>query len=340
MSESLPGFSFLEAPSGPLVPWRRYPFPLAWQAQFQNDAPLHLEIGFGDGRYTVRRAAEFKRENFVGMEISSASLQRGLAKVRRAQLENVKLLKVGAQFGVQHLFAPESLTSITVNFPDPWPKERHEKHRLLSSPFFELVSTRLQRGGALFLATDHPEYLDFSRAQAAATGLFRLEEAEPPAAVFETKYALKWKTMGKPLFYQVFHKEAASDREFPILLRSETMPHAVLKGSLPATYSFEKQVLSYKKGHVILHEVMQVIASAYPEDVARPVWRVRATLEEPELRQQLLVSVRTKAGGKVLVGLEPFGDPVVTEAAHGAVHAVTEWLLQQNAGLEVESRAY
>ena len=335
-----------EPQGGALVQWRRYPFPLDWPAHFSKsvDTPLHLEIGFGDGRYTVRRAAQAPQEMFVGLEISGASLQRGLKNIARHKVNNVRLLKANANFAVQHLFAPRSLASITVNFPDPWPKEKHEDNRLLRAPFFELASSRLKKGGEIRLATDHPAYLAFAQEQARQTGLFDLCEAEPPEAVFETKYALKWKAQGKPLYYQVFTYQGASQGEtldYPILERVHTMPHAILTGTLPSDAPFSKQVVPYASGHVILHEVARSLGDAktLPKRAGER-WLVRATTEEKDLRQQILVTVRSRGSNELIVSLEPFGDPVITETVRGAVHAVTEWLLSLPAELHVKSRAY
>ncbi len=330
-------YRFLDSSPGPLLPWRRLRFPVAWDDQFPVSGPLHLEVGFGDGRYTVRRASDAPSERFVGLEISSASLLRGLEKVRKKNLQNVKLLKVGAGFAVRHLFAPHTLASVTVNFPDPWPKERHEKNRLLQSSFFELAASRLLPGGAVLLATDHPDYLAFARAES-PPGLFTLTDAEPPAAVFETKYALKWKTLGKPLYYQVFRYGGAPAPEYPGLKRDETMPHALLSGRLPTHVYLSKQVTPYADGHVILHEVMRRLGEGGAESSGAK-WLVRATVEEPELRQQVLVSVRPRGEGGLIVGLEPFGDPVVTPTTRGAVHAVTEWLLTLP-GVVAQTRSY
>lgn len=335
----VPKFIFLDAPSGPLLPWRRYRFPLEWPQHFPIAGPLHLEVGFGDGRYTVRRAEDAPDERFVGLEISSASLQRGLHNVRKRGLTNVKLLKAGATFAVQHLFAPASLASVTVNFPDPWPKERHEKNRLLQESFFKLAASRLVPGGAVLLATDHPDYLVFARAEGERSGLFRLETADPPAAVFETKYALKWKGLGKPLHYQVFRYTGLPAPAYPALERDSVMPHALLSGSLPAPVAFRKQVTPFEGGHVILHEVAQSLNTSNLEGGEGAKWLVRATVEEPELRQQVLVSVRSRSRGGLIVGLEPFGDPVVTLTTRGAVHAVTEWLLTLP-GVRLEARSY
>ena len=327
-----------ETATSPLLPWRRADFPVAWAEVFGKAAPLHLEIGFGDGRYTVRRALDEPEEVFVGLEISSASLQRALAKVKRSNLSNVRLLKVGANFALKNLFAPRSLSSVTVNFPDPWPKERHVKNRLLQRSFFELAASRLVAGGTLRLATDHSDYVQFALQEAAASGLFSALEQEPPAAVFETKYALKWKGQGKPLYYRVFTYSGADTLEFPILERPLHMPHALLTGTLPRDITFEKRVLPYGGGHVILHEVADSLGS--DDTVQGEKWLVRATVDEPDLRQQLLVVVKRRSDNELIVRLESFGDPIITKSVRGAVHGVTEWLLSLPGDLQVKERNY
>ncbi len=322
-----------------LLPWRQETFPVDWQQEFASSAPLHLEVGFGDGRFTLRRALENPTESFVGLEISSASLQRGWKKIRNHDLRNVRLIKLGAQFAVQHLFAPQSLSSIVVNFPDPWPKEKHEKNRLLQDSFFKLAASRLKPGGSINLATDHPEYLAFARAQSQLSGLYDLLEPSPPQAVFETKYALKWKDQGKPLYYQVFRYNGLASPHFPILERPATMPHALIQGQLPETFDFSKQVLAYGDGHVILHEVLKSMGSD-DETPAQEKWLFRATIDEKDLKQQLLVVVKRRSPDELIVRLEPFGDPVITKTTRGAVHAVTEWLLSLPAGIKVLERNY
>lgn len=158
--------------------WQRYIFPIDWRSSFASAGDLHLEIGFGDGRYTALRAQENPQACFVGVELSGASIHR--ARKRVALLENVKLLKTNAHVAVQHLFAPQSLHSITVNFPDPWPKAKHTENRLLRVPFFTLAASRLRDGGDVRLATDHPGYLEQARTEALETGLYTLETRDPP----------------------------------------------------------------------------------------------------------------------------------------------------------------
>jgi tRNA (guanine-N7-)-methyltransferase len=331
----LPDYNLPPAETGgpsPLIAWRSRPFPLDWREVFPAVTALHLEVGFGDGRYTVRRALDAPAEQFVGIEISGVSVLRALRKVQQAGARNIALLKGSAQVILQQSFAAASLQDITVNFPDPWPKGRHEDNRLLKRAFFELAASRLVPGGSILLATDHPGYLEFARSEGLASGLFTLAEAEPPAAVFETKYALKWKTQGKPLYYQPFVRNDAAAAEFPQLERPLVMPHSLLQGEIPATPEFTKQVFPYGGGHVIVHEAAR---SAQAETR----WLFRVTVDEPSLIQQLLVAFQRRPDGSLIVRLEPFGDPVVTPAVRGAVHGVTEWALRQP-GITLLERHY
>ena len=321
-----------------MLPWRSYDFPIDWQNEFPDFERLHLEVGFGDGRYTARRAKQEPSGAFVGLEISSTSLRRALRRMRRENLDNVRLLKTNANLAVRQLFAPDSLDSIIVNFPDPWPKERHEKNRLLQDSFFKLAANRLKPGGSIRLATDHPEYLEFARTQSQLSGLYTLKTQDPPEAVFETKYALKWKGQGKPLFYQVFEYAGGDTPTYDVLERPHEMPHALLTGQLPATAEFDKQVLQYGDGHVILHEVSRSMGSDDSEKGER--WLVRVTVDEPDLHQQLLVVVKERSEYELIVRLESFGDPLITKAVRGAVHGVTEWLLNLESDLSLKARNY
>jgi tRNA (guanine-N7-)-methyltransferase len=343
----------------PLVAWRTLDFPADWDAAFGFGGPLELEVGFGDGRFTVRRAATAPSTRFVGLEVSSGSLQRALKRIKRQGLDNVLIAKVGAEFALRELFAAGSLGGIVVNFPDPWPKERHVKHRLLKRSFYELAATRLVPSGEIRLATDHEEYRDFATEQAAASGLYQATWPEPPEAVFETKYALKWRDLGKPLYYVVFTRNDSHAEPVPHLERPREMPHALLTGALPATSALSKTVLRYGGGHVVLHEAAAVMPrGSVPPEISglvderalrderteaspdgRTRWLVRATIEEPDLKQQLLIMVQQRQADEVIVRLETFGDPIITEAARGAVHAVTEWLLA-NTDLSIKRRSY
>jgi tRNA (guanine-N7-)-methyltransferase len=315
-----------------LLPWRRLPHPVDWPARFGRAGPLHLEVGFGDGRFTALRALAAPDEDFVGLEVSGTSVLRALRRLRRDGVRNVRLLKAPAEIAVRQLFAPAALDSITVNFPDPWPKERHEGHRLLRVPFFRLAATRLRPGGEIRLASDHLPYVEFARAEAAASGVATAVERSVPPEVFETKYALKWRSQGKPLYYQVFVLDGTSVPPAEPLGRHAPMPHALLDGPWPADARFDKLVVAAADGHVVVHEAARSIGE-------EERWLFRVTIDEPELVQQLLLVAQRRGGGEVIVRLESFGDPLITPTVRAAIGVVTDWL-ERTAGMRVRARNY
>ncbi len=286
----------------------------------------HLEVGFGDGRFwTMQRASE-ENANYLGVEISGVSVLKARSRLRQAGIDNAILSRLAAEFVVRNIVPVRGLARVYVNFPDPWPKARHEDARLLQASFFEMLSTRLVERGELWLTTDHPGYFEFGVLNATATGLYDVTQPEPPPAALETKYALKWRDMSLPIFHARFRKRAESAQAFPPLEVHE-MPHAVLRGVLPQT-DLEKTVVHGSTYTVILLE-------RYLTE-SRIV--VLARIEEEKLTQEILIAALRRDDGEVVVGLEPFGSPLITTGVKAAVGAVADWLAGQS--LEVVRRVY
>ena len=117
--------------------------------------------------------------------------------------------------------------------------------------------------------------------------------------------------------------------------RPDTMPHSLFTGKLPDQAPFSKTVLEFGHGHVILHE----LATSLGGEDGSGRWLVRATIEEPDLRQQLLVVAQQRTDNEVIVRLESFGDPLITPTTRGAVKGVTDWL-ESVTDLTVSARNY
>lgn len=287
---------------------------------------LVIEVGFGDGKYLAHLGATHPDWNLLGVEISLGSLWRAYRRMLREGVSNVRLFRGDARFIVRNVLRENSLSRIYVNFPDPWPRKRHQERRLLRAPFFRLLSTRLAAGGVLSFTTDHEEYFRFALAEAESTGLYRIRKGDPPSAVLETKYARKWKEMDKNIFHAVFEKTAEASMH-PALIRKNDMHHAILEGELSSISSFEKQIHSFSGGHVIVLEGFRELSGQ------SMIFKVR--VEEPDLTQEVLIQAWQKSEG-VFVSLQPFGDPLSTRGVREAVHAVTDWLSDQ--GLRVKEK--
>ncbi|WP_430951472.1 tRNA (guanosine(46)-N7)-methyltransferase TrmB [Rhodococcus sp. 24CO] len=135
--------------------------PLDATTWFGRDAPLIIEIGSGTGTATAAMAKAEPHVNLIAIEVYRPGLAQLLQQVEREEIPNVRVLRGDAMDVLENMVAPESLTGVRVFFPDPWPKARHHKRRLLQSPTFSLIANRLKPGGVLHVATDHAEYAEW-----------------------------------------------------------------------------------------------------------------------------------------------------------------------------------
>ena len=287
-----------------------------------------LEVGFGDGRFTAGLARRNPDDQILAVELSVGSVIRALKRFKRECIENVQIYQGQAQFALRNLVQPQSLSQIYVNFPDPWPKARHEDHRLLQASFFERLSTRLQDAGALYLTTDHEEYWQFAQAQAQETGLYWVETAAPPPETLITKYALKWKEQNRSFYHAVFTKQAQHPQPWTPL-EVFPMPHALLTGQLPQLQHFDKQIIPFSGGTAVILEAQC--------SLDHTGYTFLTHLEEEYLVQQVLIEVRPSDKG-VFVGLSSFGAPLPTAGVKAAVRWLVGWLEGQ--GLRAVQKSY
>jgi tRNA (guanine-N7-)-methyltransferase len=138
--------------------------PLDLAAVFGRVAPVVLEIGSGMGEATAAMAAADPARDYLAVEVHKPGVANLLALVDHAGLANVRVAEGDALDLVRARLSPDSLSAIHVFFPDPWPKPRHHKRRLVSATTIALLRSRLVAGGSLRCATDHVEYAAVMRA--------------------------------------------------------------------------------------------------------------------------------------------------------------------------------
>jgi tRNA (guanine-N7-)-methyltransferase len=131
---------------------------------FGNDHPVVVEIGFGTGEATAAMAAADASTNLLAVDVHTPGFGRLLQRVADEGLANVRIASGDAVELFRDMLAPGSLAGIRIYFPDPWPKARHHKRRLIRGDFVALAVSRLASGGELHLATDWPHYADHMRA--------------------------------------------------------------------------------------------------------------------------------------------------------------------------------
>jgi len=127
---------------------------------FGNSQPTIVEIGFGMGEATVDLAVKFPNYNFFGIEVFQSGVGRLLLETHRRGLKNLKLYRGDAAAFVERNIRDASVCGFHVFFPDPWPKKRHHKRRLLQSSFVKTLSQKLEPGGYLYAVSDWEDYAE------------------------------------------------------------------------------------------------------------------------------------------------------------------------------------
>ena len=136
------------------------PQALHFKVAFDRIAPTILEIGCGMGETTAAIAQVHPQNDYLGVEVHSPGVGSLLKLIEEKQLANVRIIQHDAVEVVERMIRPGSLAAIHIFFPDPWPKKRHHKRRLIQSRFVQLLVSRLVPGGYIHLATDWQDYAE------------------------------------------------------------------------------------------------------------------------------------------------------------------------------------
>jgi len=134
--------------------------PIDFFALFGNDHPVIMEIGFGNGEATWRMAQEHPEENYIGVEVHRPGVGRLLLNIEAHELANVRIACEDAVGLLRERVKERSLAGVRIYFPDPWPKKRHHKRRIVQPEFIGLVAKKMRGDGILHLATDWQPYAE------------------------------------------------------------------------------------------------------------------------------------------------------------------------------------
>lgn len=177
---------------------------------FGRSAPCVLEIGCGMGETTAAIAAAAPDKNFLGIEVHTPGVGSLLKLIEEQALSNVRVIQHDAVAVMQNMIAPASLDGMHIFFPDPWPKKRHHKRRLIQPPFVALAASRLKPGSYLHAATDWQEYAEQMLAVLGAEpALANTADgyAEKPAYRPQTKFESRGLKLGHGVWDIVFRRK-------------------------------------------------------------------------------------------------------------------------------------
>ncbi|MCK4894913.1 MAG: tRNA (guanosine(46)-N7)-methyltransferase TrmB [Calditrichia bacterium] len=199
-------------------------FPLNWDEIFKRKASLAVEVGCGNGEFLVEWAKSRPDWNFVGVELSLSCGERLLSRIHQNRLQNVRLIRDDARFVLRELFAKESVAQVMLNFPDPWPKEKHKSRRLIEREFVQTLGTILEKHGIFELFTDQKWYAEKALMVFRESRAFKISGIiDNPERCTSTKYERKW----KELFRQIYYVQAENQKKLDVkrIVENLDMPH-------------------------------------------------------------------------------------------------------------------
>jgi tRNA (guanine-N7-)-methyltransferase len=163
---------------------------------FSVDQPLEVELGSGDGTFLVNLAKLHPHHNFIGIERLLGRIRKMERKARRAELTNLCGIRIESSYFLEHLLSPHSVEAFHIYFPDPLPKQKHRRHRLINERFHQLANSTLADGGTVYLRTDDRDYFEQMNSVFAASPLFRASETPAELTALLTDFERDFQARG------------------------------------------------------------------------------------------------------------------------------------------------
>jgi len=177
---------------------------LDFKTLFGNDAPVIMEIGFGNGDATWQMAQACPAENYVGVEVHQPGVGHLLLKIKQHGIENIRIVSEDAVEFLRERVAEESLDGVRIYFPDPWPKKRHNKRRIIQPALIALLASRMRPGALLHMATDWEPYAAYMlEVMQSSDGFVNLSPTGDFCAQPEWRPRTKYEKRGEGLGHQV-----------------------------------------------------------------------------------------------------------------------------------------
>ncbi len=189
--------------------------------------PFEVEIGCGNGRFLAARAAAEPETIFLGIERMLGRVRRLERKAIRHKLNNLFILRLEALYTFYYLLPAQSVTTLHVLFPDPWPKRRHWGNRLFEPIFLDALCLRLKSGGTIQVATDHHDYFQKITARFDSDPRFAPATIRERNALEQTDFEMRFRSQGLPIYQCAYSNQCTTPPTLPPLeLPPESLPRA------------------------------------------------------------------------------------------------------------------
>ena len=164
------------------------------------DRPLEVDLGCGDGRFLLEMAARYPDRDFLGVDRLLGRVRKVCKKIPKRELPNARVLRLESRYAVEWLLPDACVSRLHLLCPDPWPKFKHHRRRIVQHDFLEAVRNALLPGGEFLFMTDHEEYSEWAARKVATYGKFeRLEWEEDTFYYPKTDFQQQWEAEGKSM---------------------------------------------------------------------------------------------------------------------------------------------
>ena len=178
---------------------------------FGNDRPIELEIGTGKGGFLLQQARAHEDRNYLGIEWANKYFKLAADRMARWGVGNVRMIRCDAKVFVQQCLPAASISAMHLHHPDPWPKRRHHRRRLLDAAFIDAAAKALADGGMLDVQTDHAEYFEQIRSVLRAQPdleetLFARQNQGECDDVIATNFQIKYERVGREIYRLTYRR--------------------------------------------------------------------------------------------------------------------------------------
>jgi tRNA (guanine-N7-)-methyltransferase len=281
--------------------------PLNWEKIFHRSSSLAVEVGCGNGEFLVEWAKSRPDWNFVGIELSLSSGERLLSRIDQNRIQNVRLIRDDARFVLRELFSRGSVAQLIMNFPDPWPKEKHKGRRLIDPEFVQTLGTILKKEGIFELFTDQKWYAEEAIKVFDKSGAFDTSDLTlNPKRNVSTKYERKWKKM----FRQIYHVYALKKKNLDSkrILENTEMPHYFVAQKITSERVYQLIGLERSEEDRVF-KIKEIF-----EKPGHNVFLFRIVAVDDDYKQSFFILVAPHEKGfivKIDIGFQPYRTPAV-----------------------------
>jgi len=311
-------------------------WPTDWAEIYGRQAPLVVEIGFGGGHFLRDLARSRPEVNVLGVEISLPSIRRGVKKLKAAGLQNGRVIQTTAEYLLWACCAPETISEVYINFPDPWPKKGQQHRRLINGRFLELLATRLIPFARLDIATDHADYAEMITNCLEETPYFSSRLPTPFVTEDKERLRTKYETIalqeGRICYYYQFQRRQAPVPPLFECPQEMSMPHVVLKSPLSVTEIAARYDLKH-----IAEAGVHVNYMALFHNKTHDGLLIETFVKEEPLAQRIGLTVRQREAGIYVIGISEIGFPRPTWGLHLAISGLAKWLIGLDDQTEISS---